>query len=64
MATDLFRITMSRDVDRSRYLAALLSAGHPTLKRDVPKCLRPASKQSEQYSLESIVPRPSSPQNE
>lgn len=61
MATDLFRITMSRDVDRNRYMAALLSAGRPSLKSDVPKCLRPAGKQAEQRNREALVPHSSSP---
>ena len=63
MATDLFRITMSRGVDRNRYMAALLSAGHPSLKRDVPKCLRPASKHGKQHNPEDLVPHSSPAQD-
>jgi hypothetical protein len=62
MATDLFRITMSRDVDRNRYLAALLSAGHVSLKSDVPKCLRPVRKRAQHQSVADITPRPPFPQ--
>jgi hypothetical protein len=62
MATDLFRISMSRDVDRNRYLVALLSAGRPSLKSDVPKCLRPVRKQAGRDKVE-LQPHSSSPQN-
>ncbi len=64
MATDLFRITMSRDVDRNRYMAALLSAGRPALKADVPKCLRPASRQAEQRNREVLVSHSSPPRTD
>jgi hypothetical protein len=41
MNADLFRISLSREVDRSRYLTAMLSPRRPAMKR-VPDCLRPA----------------------
>jgi hypothetical protein len=63
MTTDLFRIAMSRDVDRSRYLAALLKARDRALKDDVPKCLRPANKQADQNGMKGMMPRHLSRQN-
>ena len=41
MGTDLFRISMAREIDRSRYLRALLSAGNPSSRDNIPPCLRP-----------------------
>ena len=41
MGADLFRIAISREVDRSRYLRAMLSTQHQSFKRNVPRCLRP-----------------------
>ncbi len=41
MGTDLFRIAVSREVDRSRYLRAMLSAQRTSFKRNLPRCLRP-----------------------
>jgi hypothetical protein len=40
MSADLFRISLSRELDRSRYLSAILSPQQSVLKR-VPDCLRP-----------------------
>jgi hypothetical protein len=40
MNADLFRISLSREVDRSRYLTAILSPRRPVTRR-VPDCLRP-----------------------
>jgi hypothetical protein len=41
MSTDLFRIAVSREVDRSRYLRAILSTQRSSFKRNLPQCLRP-----------------------
>ena len=46
MGTDLFRISTSREIDRSRYLRALLSAGCPSFKRNLPPCLLPDKPQT------------------
>jgi len=50
MGTDLFRIVLSRDIDRSRYLRAMLSTGHPSAKRNLPRCLRPDKPQTRTHS--------------
>ena len=50
MGTDLFRISMSREIDRSRYLRALLSAGCPSFKRNLPPCLLPDKPQTSALS--------------
>ena len=41
MATDLFRINLSREIDRTRYLSAILSSRHGSFKRNLKECLRP-----------------------
>ena len=44
MGTDLFRISTSRELDRGRYLTAILSSSRRDPRRNVPECLLPINR--------------------